>query len=559
MPTRSVLDIEVNDQQFKDFQANFEKYQKLLSATPTAWAKVSKENAAVSKQFETMAAALMAQNSLTHDNAKAEKDRADQLKKSSTEWEKISRFTGVAAGNVLKIGGYLLKWGTILGGGLLGGSLFGLDKIGGGVSRERQSAMGLGLTIGQQKSFEVNFGRFVNPGAFLGGVNAAVTDVTQQGPLSSLGVNPNGSTEQVALATLKAVRELARATPINQLGTLLSSRHLDQSGFTAESLRTVRDDPSFGKQFGLYGQGAQAFNIDPKTALMWTDFNTKLSAAGEKIFKVLVGGLGPLAGPIGKLSDAFTNLLEHALKKDGPIEHGIENIAKWINEFSTTLAKPEFVTSMQGFISDMGDIASSMHDLAHPIDALGNKFANPVSNWFGGVASAWSDHMTGANGEYDKYLATLEGTMGLPAGLLQRQTRQEDPSGDPNAVSPKGAIGRFQFMPDTARQWGVNAHDQWSSAQGGARLDSYLLSKYHNDLAKALAAYNAGEGRVDAATASGNPRWLGSLPAETQRYVAGIGGRQTALNAGAQITILDKTGGSVNVAASQLSVLGPIY
>jgi hypothetical protein len=553
MPTRSVLDIEVNDQQFKDFQANFEKYQKLLSATPTAWAKVSKENAAVSKQFETMAAALMAQNSLTHDNAKAEKDRADQLKKSSTEWEKISRFTGVAAGNVLKIGGYLLKWGTILGGGLLGGSLFGLDKIGGGVSRERQSAMGLGLTIGQQKSFEVNFGRFVNPGAFLGGVNAAVTDVTQQGPLWSLGVNPSGSTEQVALATLKAVRELARATPINQLGTLLSSRHLDQLGFTEESLRTVRDDPSFGKQFGLYGQGAQAFNIDPKTALMWTDFNTKLSAAGEKIFKVLVGGLGPLAGPIGKLSDAFAGLLERVLK-DNRLEKGITKIGDWIDNLSLSLEKPQFLKDVDQFTDDIGTIAGSFHTLAdaisHPLDTAGN-LAGKALTWDAtkGQALRWEglksvgkwawDKIAGGPKQFDlAKLARLDQTYGLPAGAIETIYGKESSFGqDPNGKSnPFGLTGDNRI--------GINRQDFDQAARRAGEILAREIRHYAGDALKGIAAYNIGEGGVDAAVGRYGKDWSKHVP-----YVA----------SGVNITVTNKTDGNIDTAASQLSVLGPAY
>jgi Transglycosylase SLT domain len=68
----------------------------------------------------------------------------------------------------------------------------------------------------------------------------------------------------------------------------------------------------------------------------------------------------------------------------------------------------------------------------------------------------------------------------------------------PEAVSPKGARGLMQLMPRTAESLGVeNAFDPAQNLEGGARHLGQLLTLYGGDLAKALAAYNAGEGAVD--------------------------------------------------------------
>lgn len=65
------------------------------------------------------------------------------------------------------------------------------------------------------------------------------------------------------------------------------------------------------------------------------------------------------------------------------------------------------------------------------------------------------------------------------------------------AVSPKGAAGYAQLMPATARRYGVT--DRFDAAQNidaGARYLKDLLVQFKGNTALALAAYNAGEGRV---------------------------------------------------------------
>lgn len=83
------------------------------------------------------------------------------------------------------------------------------------------------------------------------------------------------------------------------------------------------------------------------------------------------------------------------------------------------------------------------------------------------------------------------------------------------AVSPVGARGLTQLMPGTARQMGVDPSDPNANLEGGARYLRQQLDSFGGDLEKALAAYNAGPGRVQ--QAGGIPRI-----AETQNYVAAI-------------------------------------
>lgn len=84
-----------------------------------------------------------------------------------------------------------------------------------------------------------------------------------------------------------------------------------------------------------------------------------------------------------------------------------------------------------------------------------------------------------------------------------------------NAVSPAGARGLAQLMPATARALGTNPDDPTANIEGGVRYLRQLVDHFDGDIERALAAYNAGPGRVMRA---------GGVPAipETRAYVTSI-------------------------------------
>jgi hypothetical protein len=102
----------------------------------------------------------------------------------------------------------------------------------------------------------------------------------------------------------------------------------------------------------------------------------------------------------------------------------------------------------------------------------------------------------------------------LPEEFLTRLIWQESRF-DPAAVSPAGAQGIAQFMPQTAATRGLtNAFDPLQALAESASYLRELRTTFHGNLGLAAAAYNAGPDQVEA--------WLSgrrSLPAETQAYV----------------------------------------
>lgn len=98
---------------------------------------------------------------------------------------------------------------------------------------------------------------------------------------------------------------------------------------------------------------------------------------------------------------------------------------------------------------------------------------------------------------------------------------QVESGGNPMAVSPAGAQGLMQLMPDTAAELGVkDSLDPHQNIQAGTRLVKRLLDRYQGNLRLALAAYNWGSGNLER-----NPD---TLPGETKDFIARVQERYLA-------------------------------
>jgi len=101
---------------------------------------------------------------------------------------------------------------------------------------------------------------------------------------------------------------------------------------------------------------------------------------------------------------------------------------------------------------------------------------------------------------------------------------------NPKAISPKGALGLMQLMPDTARRYNVtDPLNATQNLQGGARLLRDLLDRFSDDKELALAAYNAGTRAVMT-----HGRRIPPYP-ETVRYVPTVLQRYEQLRNGVNV------------------------
>lgn len=137
-----------------------------------------------------------------------------------------------------------------------------------------------------------------------------------------------------------------------------------------------------------------------------------------------------------------------------------------------------------------------------------------------GTTAGWLRLRSQPWGRYAAEIQEVSTQQGVSPTLVEAVIRAE--SGfDPRAVSPKGAGGLMQLMPQTASALGVrDRFDPRENIRGGVRHLRYLLERYRGSVPLAVAAYNAGEQAVDA---------HGGIPPfpETQQYV-----RRVLLRAG---------------------------
>lgn len=589
MPLKAIVDIDVNDEEFKSFAELFDKFQHQLDRMPGAWKATDK---ITKSSFESVAAALLAQNELSRRQAVATKDAAVGARDMERSWANMARSTKSVAGNIEHATKSLLRWSALTGlitGLLGGGGLFGLDRLAADVSATTRQAQGLGVTYGEQRAFGVDLARLVDPGTFLGGVNEALRDVSKRWALiGALGPNTERliagkDTAQVSALLLPAIKGILDRTSESQLAQVIQARGFGQFGIDVQTAERLKATPAsqLREFLSRYQQDRKTLGLESGTQKAWQDFTVQMSRAGQTIENVFVNGLTGLTKPLSDLSAALTDVLKSFFANPQlkvwmeEAAAGIETFAKYVGTPAFSEKVKSFVDSFAyladkiggiakkaGFVENLTKKAPSIAErsiagflLAGPPGALagaastvltpqqwidlGNK--NAAANPFYGNLGKWWNDLS-----FRKLFSTNAPYLGL--------IRKLEGSGD-RAVSPTGAIGRYQIEPGTARQYGYDPARLMDPAYNETVADSIvsdLRKRYHDDLAEILVAYNAGPGRADEfARAGDNPN---VLPAETRNYLA----HALALQAGQRpggvvVRIENNTGGNAVVSAAQVA------
>lgn len=209
--------------------------------------------------------------------------------------------------------------------------------------------------------------------------------------------------------------------------------------------------------------------------------------------------------------DYYNKLIELTNKR--PYEYDEDRqkeLLKLNRELAKAVAKLEDIGLTQKELvkltRESSEIAYAMNQLGKPSSDLATQQLSSYSQssgQFSGLSSSDIDYLVRKSVEY-----------GVDSRLVAALISAES-GGNQSAVSPAGAIGVGQLMPETAKELGVNPYDKLQNIEGTIKYLAQMLQRFGGDVSKALAAYNAGAGAVEAY--NGVPPY-----SETQAYVNNV-------------------------------------
>lgn len=384
MTFKSVLDIEVNDEQFKAFYELFQEYQNHLGSIPDDWRRIDQATKRAAKSFE---AATAGTGALLADIAMHTKSMAEHLKAATTAQKHFQRETRGSAKELKKmagearslgkhifgIGKYLFKMGAIGGGlGLLGG--FGLRELGESAVEGQRTARGMGLNQGQLHAWKTYFGPFVGPGIVQSVANAQTNpdDVVRLSLASGLstsqvsGMKPDKLAYRIMMNERQQWKNTPRwqrtINPYIEAGLHFADQS-DIRRWARTSGGTLRGE------WSQYKAASAAWHIDAKDVTRWRTFTQEVSAAGHQIETVLTKRLAALAPPLSHLVKSLgtdgKKLIDDVLSPKN-----INAMSRAINEFTDYLSSKRFKSDFQAFETNLDKFFKAVRELAGGTETL---------------------------------------------------------------------------------------------------------------------------------------------------------------------------------------------
>lgn len=600
MAMKSIVDIELNDSKFKAYVAAYQKYEALLGKQPEAWKKVGQSIDNTRSGMDKLVASVN-EASKNAGSLQAIHEKATlTLKDSNRTWELLVRNSKYFADNIVTATRSLLTWAgvtTALGGLLGAGGLFGIERLAQNAAGGRASAGGLGVTPGQQRAFGINYGRLgLSTNSVLSGVNAALTDPAQLANLARVGItNTQGKdAAQVSAELIQKLHDMTQNVPTNLLGTYAKAWNVQSLGISEEDLRRIRDRPQ-GELDEIrkgFTRDSGSLNVSDETGRAWERLKAQLDRASQLIETRLITALSGLAPQIEHLSAGFADFITKLLGSNNT-KHLLDDLAVGLGKLGDVLTSPEFFSQIDKFIGEVKDFGESFSgffdifkegigklneikdslngiiDWENNIGGLLKQFqqSDPTTNSphpgpQGLVGNTWWNRIfhpsSFSGGAGPAFFQQIEASRGLPGGVLDAIWAQESGRGANKGPSRTGAVGDFQFEPGTWSTYGGggNPWNLQDSAGAAGRYLQKLLGEFGGDIAKAVAAYNAGEGTVEKDIARARReggRWQDYLPAETKGYLnhvlphVGGGGQEVA------VRIYNNTGGNAVAVASAMA------
>ncbi|HAU5659983.1 transglycosylase SLT domain-containing protein [Citrobacter sp. Cf140] len=429
-----------------------------------------------------------------------------------------------------------ISWGAKLAAISVAGP-FGYGYMAHRATEQYKTSQGLGITTGQMQAAKNVYGsRISGTSTILQTLAEAQNDPTnpQYAGLMSLGINPQNGAAQNLPVLMERVASLLsqyKGTGVSQ--TVLNSRGLGGiiDVATANQLLANSDRlPELNKQYQAQSNQLDR-NMGSGTQQIYQDVSARFSYNASRIGNTFLNALAKLSGPIIKISDNLTTSIERFINgRNGKalfdtLANGLQNLGNWLggDDFQSDLKT--FADCVRAIVSALGQAIKwiagnvpgvSLNGAGVGTDGansayvdFGNKYlggnlpgANPMTNQYTGEYFKESDvhkkyQMPDAlKTNVQTFVEAVNKTVNLPNGLMPAIAQKES-SWNPLALNESsGAAGLFQFMPGTAKAYGLIGNDVYDPNKATVAAGRYLndLNKrYKGDVAKMLTSYNGGK------------------------------------------------------------------
>ena len=396
MAVKSIISIEVQDNEFKAFQALFERYNAALQKSPQAWAKVGAETKGAAKSMESVANRMKDQAEAAQKIAASQKESATYLATAGRLWSSISRDTRSVRENLASATLSLLKWTGITSAFSVALGGFGFDRLAASAAGGKRSAVGLGVSIGQQRSFGLNFGRFADTDSLLGSVSTGLYNpgTPEYAALIQAGISPQflatHNAADVSAELLHRIPKIAGLQNPQTRGAYLAASPLGRVLDLAAVNRTLEGAKSgdLARQERAYSTDAKSLGVNGGTASAYQNFLTQLERAGGVIETALTNRLVGLAEPLEKLTSGFEKAAI-AFINSPAVADGMNKLTKGLENFADEVATPDFELKIKHFAEGIGNIASVIEGAVSAISsAISFLKGGSVT---GNVLTPWSD------------------------------------------------------------------------------------------------------------------------------------------------------------------------
>lgn len=449
MAAKSIVEIDVQDEKFKEFMAAFEEYQKALGNMPKEWQAVSAGIARAGQPMQDIA-----------DNADKAAKSQNALKKAASDTGKLLKGGAEAskkmAGNIKDATTSLLRWGSILGvfSGLIGaGGLFGINRMALGASALRFTSQGLGTTAGGLSAAGVNFTRALgNPAGTLGAIRDAQSDLSRRWAFNAMGVNANGDPAQMLPQMIRNARDIYTKSGSTLQG---AEAHGLTQFFTIDDLNRFKkmSDQEIDAMAKRSQSDARQMEINDNTLRKWQDFNVQLDRSGIGIRNAFITGLAPLTPQLERLSKGVSDFVTTILKSP-QFGQWMDKAAQGLERFANYLTSPEFENDAKRFMDVLAGLTRAIGSAA---SWIASKFGGGSVGDGGGPGIRLAPSLLGPDRQ--AYL----GSGGLTL----------------NSAADNSLPARLN-NPVALRKWNSSEFQRFDSAAQGFSKGAWQLQRYGN-------------------------------------------------------------------------------